>query len=54
MKTLIVLVVMVWGLAVMAEPALAQCWTETTFLPDGRTVFCQVCNNGGQITRTCF
>ncbi len=54
MKTLIVLVVMVWGLAVMAEPALASCTTHTIFTPDGRTVICQVCCYGGNCTTTCF
>ncbi len=54
MKMLIVLVAVLWGTILTAEPALAQCWTETTYTPDGRTIFCQVCNYGGQITKTCF
>lgn len=46
--------VIVLAILLAADMVWAQCWTETTFLPDGRTVFCQVCNYGGQITRTCF
>ena len=53
MKTLIAAVAMGWLLIWCAEPALAQCTTETTFI-DGRTIFCQVCTYGGQTTRHCY
>lgn len=54
MKTMIAAVAMGWGLVLMAEPALAQCTTNTIFTPDGRTVVCQVCCYGGNCTTTCM
>ena len=54
MKTLIVLVAMLWGVLAAVEPAMAQCSTQTVFLPDGRVMFCQTCTFGGQSTTTCM
>lgn len=54
MKALIVAVAIVWGLVTTAEPALAQCTTNTIFTPDGRVVTCQVCCWSGNCTTQCF
>lgn len=54
MKTLLILVVCLWSLVVLTEPALASCTTNTIFTSDGRTVICQVCCYGGNCTTTCF
>ncbi len=54
MKTLIAVVAMGWLLVWCAEPALAQCTTNTIFTPDGRTVICQVCCWNGTCQTHCF
>lgn len=43
MKTLIVLVAVLWGLLTMAGPALAQGCTVQTILIDGKMRVCKVC-----------
>lgn len=45
MKTLLVLVAVLWGLILTAEPALAGCTTQTVWLPDGRVMTCYTCGN---------
>ena len=54
MKTLIVLVAVLWGILAAVEPALAQCSTSTVFLPDGRVMMCTTCTHSGQSTTTCM
>lgn len=55
MRTLIIAVALVIGIVMTAEPALANCTTQTIFTPDGRTVVCTVCcDGGGNCTSTCF
>ena len=54
MKALIMAVAIVWGLVLTAEPALAQCTSQTVFLPDGSVRFCQTCCLGGSCTTQCM
>lgn len=54
MKTLIAVVAMSWLLIWCAEPALAQCTTQTVFLPDGSVRFCQTCCYGANCTTQCL
>lgn len=53
MKTLFVLIVLVCGIAMTTEPALASCSITTVYLPDGSVRFVQTCcYNGGNCIQT--
>ncbi len=54
MKMLICALAVVWGMVLLAEPALAQCTTHTIFLPDGRVLTCTSCTYGSQTITNCF
>ena len=53
MKTMIVLVAILWTVVLCAEPALANCTMTTVYLPDGNVRFVQTCCYGnGPCTQT--
>lgn len=54
MKTLIVLIAVLWSVVLVSEPALAQCTTQTVYLPDGSVRFCQTCCFGTNCTTQCL
>lgn len=41
-------------LAISPIAAVAQCVTNTTFLPSGKMVICTTCCTGNHCTTTCF
>lgn len=43
MKTLIILVAVLWTMLTMAEPALAQGCTTQTYMINGKILICTVC-----------
>lgn len=54
MKLLIFITAITIAIVTTAEPALAQCTTNTIFTPDGHVVTCQTCCYGGNCTSHCF
>lgn len=49
------ILIALWILLTLAEPASAMtCTNETIFMPDGRVVFCTICCQDGNCTRTCL
>ena len=45
MARFIAAIAVLWGIVLISEPVLAACSYETTYLPDGRVMICQVCCN---------